>query len=189
MANNVNSIYNLLQTTLAVLTSAESCITYFRDPQSRASAEPRTSNKHLHKHTARRDGPRKSLQSQFNIILTGFRARLVIADVMLNQLEMNTYATTNHNTLFAVPDNKGGDDRNEVDNSSTNKTDQYIRTLVAEMRQLRDYVASVAEVASIKNDDCFSDDGYSDDYYSDGDVPDSGGGDVSNEPLINPGLD
>ena len=131
---------------------------------------------------------------KFNIILTGFRARLVIADVMLNQLEMNTYATTNHNTLLAVPDNKGGDDRNEVDNSSTNKTDQYIRTLVAEMRQLRDYVASVAEVASIKNDDCYSDDGYSDDYYSDdyysdGEVPDRGGGDVSNELLINPVLD
>ena len=98
---------------------------------------------------------------------------------MLNQLEMNTYATTNHNTLFAVPDNKGGDDRNEVDNSSTNKTDQHIRTLVAEMRQLRNHIASVAEVAGIRNDD----------GYSDGDVPDSGGGDVSNGLLTNPGLD
>ena len=116
---------------------------------------------------------------KFNIILTGFRARLVIADVMLNQLKMNTYSTNNHNILFSVPDNKGEDDRNEVDNSSTNKTDQHIRTLVAEMRQLRNHIASVAEVAGIRNDD----------GYSDGDVPDSGGGDVSNEPLINPGLD
>ena len=57
------------------------------------------------------------------------------------------------------------------------------------MKQLKNYVASVAEIAGIKNDDCYSDDGYSDDYYSDGDVPDSGGGDVSNELLTKPGLD
>ena len=49
--------------------------------------------------------------------------------------------------------------------------------------------AYTAYIAGIKNDNCYSDDGYIDEYYSDGDIPDSGGGDVSNEPLINPGLD
>ena len=62
VANNMNSIYNLLQTTLAVLTSAESCITYFRrkngNTPSRKSAEPRTSNKHLYQHPTQSDGPK-----------------------------------------------------------------------------------------------------------------------------------
>ena len=96
------------------------------DPEKASSLAPELNN--------------QDIPVKFNIILKGFRARLVIADVMLNQLEMKTYATTNHKVLFAVPDHEGGDDGNEVDNSSTNKTDQQIRTLVTEMKQLKNHV-------------------------------------------------
>ena len=52
-----------------------------------------------------------------------------------------------------------------------------------------DHPYYTAYIAGIKHDNCYSDDGYIDDYHSDGDIPDTGGGVVSNEPLINTGLD
>ena len=121
---------------------------------------------------------------KFDIILKGFRDRLIIADVMLNQLDMNTYATSNHKVFMAVPDHDDRDNCAEMD--SSNKPEQQVgvpeyRALVAEIRQLKNQMVSVA---GIKHVNC-----YSDDYHSDGDVPDSGGRDVSNGLLTNPGLD
>ena len=125
----------------------------------------------------------------------------MIADVMLNQLDMNTYATSNHKICIAAPD---------LDNKSEQQvgTPEY-KALIAEVRQLKNHMASVTEgtggnnkhnhnrdherkecqaytayIAGIKHDNCYSDDG-----YIDGDIPDTGGGVVSNEPLINTGLD
>ena len=88
-----------------------------------------------------------------------------------------------------IPDHDGRDNGAEMD--SNNKTDQQVRVpefraLVAEIRQLKNQMVAAAGGAGASY---ASDDGYSDDYYSEGDVPDSGGGDVSNGLLTNPGLD
>ena len=134
-------------------------------------------------------------------------------------------------TQFSVTKMYSNTDHDNRDNcaDSNDKPEQQVgapeyRALVAEIRQLKNHMASVTEgaggnnrhihkpsgggeysqnrdhereecqaytayIAGIKNDNCYSDDVYIDEYYSDGDIPDSGGGDVSNEPLINPGLD
>ena len=62
---------------------------------------------------------------------------------MLNQLDMNTYSTSNHKICIAAPD---------LDNKSEHQVGapEY-RALVAEVRQLKNYMASVTEGAGSNN--------------------------------------
>ena len=169
MANNVNSIYNLLQKTLAVLTSTESCISYFRKKlgtlkEERVLSQGLLTNTFISTLLGVMDAEKASSLSpelnnedipvKFNIILKGFRDRLMTADVMLNQLDMNTYATSNHKVFIAVPDHDDRDNGAEMD--SNNKPEQQVRVpefraLVAEIRQLKNQMVSAAEGAGGNN--------------------------------------
>ena len=67
----------------------------------------------------------------------------MIADVMLNQLDMNTYATSNHKICFAAPD---------LDNKSELQVgDPEYRALVADVKQLKSHMASVTDGAGGNN--------------------------------------
>ena len=158
LANNANTIYNLLNKILAVLSSTESCILYFRKKLGPLKAERVLSqglltNTFISTMLGVMDAEKASslapelnnedIPVKFDIILKGFRERLMIADVMLNQLDMNTYATSNHKICIAAPD---------LDNKSEQQVGapEY-RALVAEMRQLKNHMASVTEGAGGNN--------------------------------------